>query len=245
MFKSDLYLPSPIDLLEMTLGLTKTGSNILFLMWYLTSNDYKLLIDHDTNPGEDLVFLEDKKHGYSVNDLKRLTGLTQASIQTSLSQLLNKNFVSRSKINRTYYYSANERGFSIFQKQIQFYIKALTNMVQPFLENSNVRNSIHRIKKELENDGWLISGWQEIFGNKKFIFHKNGIKNLDKNELESFGQDNHGKEISNFVSQANIVGSLSVKAESPVTSPAHVESQIFNKLWTFENKFKTSNLINS
>lgn len=237
----NLKLPSPIDILENTLSIGKTESNILFLLWYLNASNDELLIDRETNPGEQLIFLENRKYGYSVNDLKNLTKLKQATIQVALKKLVEKKYFTRKKYKRSYYYLPSDYSYKRFQNNIKLYLKAFTNMLDPFINNKSFKNTLKDIKRKLENKGWYFSGWQEVLGNQKFIiYNKIPNKNLRTQDLNELRKDNHGKNLLNLFSQSNVFESLLLKAENPVSSPAHVESQIFNKLWVLQNQYVTN-----
>ncbi|OLS16526.1 MAG: hypothetical protein HeimC3_53680 [Candidatus Heimdallarchaeota archaeon LC_3] len=229
-------LPKISELIRDVLNLSKTESNILFLLWSQKNNNYQI-IKHELTK-DDFIMEFDRKlltKGLSIKDFMNILYLTQSSIQKAMNSLISKTYVSRVKVNKEFRYSSTSLAFLTFQKELSSFQKNFSQYLAPLLSNSNPEKAFKDISQQIRND-WVFDGWREHFGRENFLFHSknNSSGGLNKNDLEMFKRDTDGSELTDLIQQISVGNSLYFRTGKPYTSILHLQANIQQSLWNIQ-----------
>ena len=236
-----LTLPKIQRLLKKALNLSKTESDIIWILWNLKASNYKSKSFSKTNFGEEKLFINPKKRkkGISVKEIRDVLSLAQSTVQEALTSLFKRNYVKRERENRAYRYQTTNQLFEDFQNEISKYYSQLGNLIEPFLQHSSPTKAIKNIRKKLVHDQWTIQGWQDVGGFENFFIQKTDINiRLPESTISLLQDVSDGNSLTSNVQQIYSNNNLTLKSSDSYTSPFHLETNFLDGLWVISNLIK-------
>lgn len=227
-------LPSIAQLIKNLLDLTKTETSVLSLLWSHEYVQFKVK-KHELNPDSGSNFSSSIKIGLTINQLSEILNLTKSSIQKAVKNLVEKEYLSRKKKGREYFYKTEPKAFDNFQINFKIYQNQLQLYFRPFNFSGSGSEIFRYIRNELAHD-WRFGGWLNFQGHQKYVLGYKGKNKLTEDDLKFLNQESDGSEITSDVAKA-IIGEFTViETNKPFTSPLHLESLLLQNVWHLNSR---------